>query len=75
MNELPVLHVRLGVSQADIAEKIEISRQTYNGIETGKNELDNVCCLDRCVPQEESNKAMLRGINRFEDKVDKEMNL
>lgn len=35
-HELPVLRARLGASQADIAEKIGVSRQTYNSIETGK---------------------------------------
>lgn len=38
--ELPVLRARLGASQADIAEKIGISRQTYNSIETGKREMN-----------------------------------
>lgn len=35
-HELPVLRARLGASQADIAERIGISRQTYNSIETKK---------------------------------------
>lgn len=38
--ELPVLRARLGVSQAEIAEKIGLSRQTYNSIETGKKEMN-----------------------------------
>lgn len=38
-NELPVLRARLGISQAKLAEMIEISRQTYNVIENGKREM------------------------------------
>lgn len=34
--DLPVLRARLGVSQEELAEKIGMSRQTYNAIETGK---------------------------------------
>ena len=34
--ELPVLRAQLGASQAEVAEKIGISRQTYNSIETKK---------------------------------------
>lgn len=36
VTELPVLRARIGASQADISEKIGISRQTYNAIENGK---------------------------------------
>lgn len=38
--ELPVLRARLGISQAEIAEKVGLSRQTYNSIETGKKEMN-----------------------------------
>ncbi len=37
--DLPVLRARLGISQAELAERIGISRQTYNSIETGKKEM------------------------------------
>ena len=37
--DLPVLRARLGISQARLAEKVGISRQTYNSIETGKKEM------------------------------------
>ena len=30
--ELPVLRTRLGLSQQELAEKVGISRQTYNSI-------------------------------------------
>ena len=37
--DLPVLRVRLGISQAELAEMIGVSRQTYNSLETGKKEM------------------------------------
>ncbi len=38
--ELPVLRARLGLSQTEIAEKIGISRQSFNYIETGKKKMN-----------------------------------
>lgn len=35
-NQLRVLRAKLGWSQADLAEKLEVSRQTVNAIETEK---------------------------------------
>lgn len=35
-NRLKVLRAELGWSQADLAEKLEVSRQSVNAIETGK---------------------------------------
>lgn len=40
VTELPVLRARIGASQADISERIGISRQTYNAIENGKKKLN-----------------------------------
>ena len=37
--ELPVLRVRLGISQETMAESIGVSRQTYSGIETGARKM------------------------------------
>jgi len=39
VTELPVLRARIGASQADISERIGISRQTYNAIENGKKKM------------------------------------
>ena len=39
VDELPVLRTKLGVSQADLAALIDISRQTYSLIETKKRKL------------------------------------
>ena len=35
-DELPVLRAKIGISQGDISNIIDISRQTYNAIETKK---------------------------------------
>jgi putative transcriptional regulator len=35
-NELRVFRARRGWSQADLAERLEVSRQSVNAIETGK---------------------------------------
>jgi putative transcriptional regulator len=35
-NRLRVLRAELGLSQADLATKLEVSRQSVNAIETGK---------------------------------------
>ena len=35
-NRLRVMRAELGWSQADLAEKLEVSRQSVNAIETGK---------------------------------------
>jgi len=43
--DLPVLRARLGISQAELAERIGVSRQTYNNIETGKKEMTWTTCL------------------------------
>lgn len=40
VNELPVLRAKASVSQAEMADKIGISRQIYNALETGKKEMD-----------------------------------
>lgn len=51
-HELPVLRARLGASQVDIDERIGISRQTYNSIETKKrDELDYICRSDHCLSE------------------------
>lgn len=39
LDELPVLRTKLGVSQTEIANLIDISRQTYSSIETKKRKM------------------------------------
>lgn len=43
--ELPVLRARIGVSQAEIAHRLGISRQTYCSIENGKKEMSWTTCI------------------------------
>ena len=77
VDELPVLRARLGVSQADIAEKIGISRQTYNGIETGKKKMNwtMFIALIAVFRGNDQTRLMLKGIDGFEDELVKVMEL
>lgn len=77
VDELPVLRARLGVSQADIAEKIGISRQTYNGIETGKKKMNwtMFVALIAVFRSNDQTRLMLKGIDGFEDELVKVMEL
>lgn len=65
--ELPVLRARLGVSQADLAEKIGISRQTYNSIETGKRQMNwtTFAALIAIFQNNRETSEMLQTIDSF----------
>lgn len=67
--ELTVLRARLGASQADVAEKIGISRQTYNNIETGKREMNwtTFLALYAVFQNNMETKNMLESIDDFEE--------
>lgn len=42
--ELPVLRVRIGLSQEDVANRIGVTRQTYNAIESKRRPMTwNTC--------------------------------
>ena len=43
--ELPVLRARIGASQAEIADRLGISRQTYCSIENEKKEMSWTTCV------------------------------
>lgn len=62
VTELPVLRARIGASQADISEKIGISRQTYNAIENGKKKLNWTVFLGQSRTKKEQPKCRERGI-------------
>lgn len=67
-HELPVLRARLGISQADIAERIGISRQTYNSIETKKREMGwtTFVALIAVFQNNKETRRMLNNIDGFE---------
>lgn len=70
-HELPVLRVRLGASQADIAERIGISRQTYNSIETQKREMNWTIfvALVAVFQNNQETRRVLNSIEGFERKI------
>lgn len=71
IHELPVLRARLGASQADIAERIGISRQTYNSIETQKREMNWTIfvALIAVFQNNQETRHMLNSIEDFEREI------
>ena len=69
VDELPVLRARLGVSQAEIAEIVGISRQSFNAIETGKKKMNWTVFIALVSVFQGNNKTkqMLDSINGFSD--------
>ena len=75
VTELPVLRARIGASQADISEKIGISRQTYNAIENGKKNFNWTVFLSlfAVFSSDERTLKMLDSMEVFQEGVAKEM--
>lgn len=48
-NELPVLRARLGLSQEEVADRIGVSRQTYNSIEGKRRNMSWSTCVALAV--------------------------
>lgn len=73
--ELPVLRARLGASQADVASKIGLSRQTYNSIETKKREMSwtTFVALIAVFQNNEETKQMLDSIEGLGEEISKVM--
>lgn len=69
VDELPVLRARLGVSQAEIAEIVGISRQSFNAIETRKKKMNWTVFIALASVFQGNNKTkqMLDSINGFSD--------
>lgn len=64
-DELPVLRAKGRLSQADTAEAIGVSRQTYSSIETGKREMSwtTFLALIAFFQNNENTKQMLNDIS------------
>ncbi len=45
INELPVLRARLDISQEEVADRIGVSRQTYNAIEGKRRDMTWNTCI------------------------------
>ncbi len=69
--ELPVLRARLGISQAELAKRVGISRQTYNNIETGKKKLNWLTfnALIEVFKTNDETSSMLERIDGFESEL------
>ena len=69
--DLPVLRARIGISQAELAERIGVSRQTYNSLETGKKEMSWTTCLALIAifQNNEETKRMLSNIDGLKDEL------
>lgn len=68
-DELPVLRAKGRLSQENIAEKIGISRQTFNAIETGKREMNwtTILALVALFQNNEQTRYMIESMNRFNE--------
>ena len=69
--ELPVLRTRLGLSQQELAEKVGISRQTYNSIENGNKKINWLTfnTLIAVFKSYDETETMLRKIDGFEEEL------
>ena len=73
---LPVLHAKARVSQEIIAEKIGVSRQTYNAIETGKRDIPWTTFLARLAFfNNNQTRRMIDQIDGFENNMTMILNL
>jgi DNA-binding XRE family transcriptional regulator len=70
---LPVLRAKLGINQAELAEKIGITRQTLTAIESGKRDMTWVTfvALTLLFMQSEDTKALLPVVNVYTEDLKK----
>lgn len=75
--ELPVLRARLGASQAEIADRLGISRQTYCSIETGKKDMNWTICvaLFAVFHSNAETREMLKRIEGLKDAAVNELEI
>ena len=74
---LPVLRARIGASQAKVAEKIGVSRQTYCNFENGKTEMNwtSFIALVAFFYSNEETKEMLIKMEGFYDEITESMKM
>lgn len=74
VNELPVLRARLNLSQEDVADRIGVSRQTYNSIESKRRSMTWNTCIslvtlfasnERSRKMMEANSSLLELLNEI----------
>lgn len=75
--ELPVLRARIGASQAEIADRLGISRQTYCSIENGKKDMSWTTCvaLFAVFPSNVETREMLKKIDGLKDAAVQELEI
>lgn len=75
--ELPVLRARVGSSQAEIADRLGISRQTYCAIENGKKEMNWTTCVALLAVfySNSETKEMLKKTDGLEYDIERELEL
>jgi len=71
IDELPVLRAKVRVSQETIAEKIGVSRQTYNAIENGKRDIPwtTFLALLAFFQNNDQTKRMIEQLEEFEENM------
>ena len=75
--ELPVLRVKLGLSQEELREIIGISRQTYSGIETKRSAMtwNTFLALMFVYSQNEKTVDMLKNCGAFPETLRQTLNV
>ena len=70
---LPVLRAKLGINQAELAEKIGIARQTLTAIESGKRDMTWVTfvALTLLFMQSEETRPLLPVVNVYTEDLDR----
>ena len=70
---LPVLRAKLKINQAELAEKIGVTRQTLTAIESGKREMTwaTFVALTLLFMQNETTKELLPVVNVYTDELKK----
>ena len=69
MLHLKEIREKKGISQAEVARQIEVSRQTYNNYELGKREADYETLLKLSEVLETSVEEILTGVSESIKKI------